>query len=148
MFATHVMHEFLEGLGARKFKEAGYERLDDIRPSSGDSDAISVLKAIGDTLADDGLFISLDRLTTTGGTWWYVQCLEEAQMKISLCHSGRITTPDEKFPLTVARRVRPGDRKTKLEEVLSLATVRELLTRVPEDVTLGRFPWADESDSR
>jgi len=47
-------------------------------------------------------------------------------------------------------------RRMQVADIQHLATLIEglqssqaiALYRVPEDVTLGRFPWADESDSR
>jgi hypothetical protein len=60
------------------------------------------------------------------------QCLEEAGMKVSMTRSSVIESSEtsgvEKFPLIVARRIRESDGKTTPEEILSLATFRDLST--------------------
>jgi hypothetical protein len=126
------MHEMLERSDARKpFKwEGQYTRIEDVRLSDADLHAIETLKAIGGALTEDGTFISLDRSPTPASMWWYVQCLEEAGMKVSLGRSYSIEcqapSGSEIFPLTVARLVRNGELKTTPEEIVSLASFKEL----------------------
>jgi hypothetical protein len=130
--ATFVMHELLNGQQARKpFAWPGeYGRIEDVRLTNADLYAVGTLKAVRDALADGGILISLDRSPTSVTTWWYTQCLEEAGMKVSLARSNRFDcrglSSDEKFPLTVARRARDGESKTSAEEIVSLASFREL----------------------
>jgi hypothetical protein len=132
--ATMVMHEFLEGPESREPLQwdEEYERLEDVRLSQIDNYAISTLKMVEQALTDTGYLITLNRSPTSATTWWFAQCLEEAGMKVSLARSSVIESSNasgvEKFPLIVARRNRENDERTTPEEILSLATFRELST--------------------
>jgi SAM-dependent methyltransferase len=131
--ATFTMHELLNGPRARKpFTWQGeYERIEDVSLTDADHYAVGILKAVGKALADGGIFISLDRLPNLASTWWYTQCLEEAGMKVSLNRSHRIewnqpAKDKESAPITVARIARNGEPKTSPEEIISLASFRDL----------------------
>lgn len=132
IMATHGMHEFLSRAAARKpFEwEQTYERIEDVVLSDADCHAIETLKAVTGALAHGGILISLDRSPTVASMWWYTQCLEEAGMKISLTRSSLLECSGlsgvEKFPLTVARRVRLGEPRTTPEEIVSLASFEGL----------------------
>lgn len=131
--ATLATHEVLKDPGGREpfqWNEA-YVALEDIRLSQKDEYAISVLRQIRSSLTPNGLFISLDRSPTSATTWWYVQCLEEADLRVSLRYSYKIEAQSaygivEKFPLTMTTRADEGRRNTSAEEILSLASFPEL----------------------
>jgi SAM-dependent methyltransferase len=132
IMASLVMHEMLERDGARKpFQWNGeYERIEDIALTNADVHAIQTLKAVGGALTENGFLISVDRSPTAATTWWYVQCLEEAGMKVSLSRSHMIEcqgpSRGEGFALTVARRARRGESRTAAEEIVSLASFKKL----------------------
>ena len=130
--ATLAMHELLHGTESRNPFEwfDPYERLEDIQLGRPDEHAIEVLRAVETTLVHNGHFLSLDRSPTPATTWWYTQCLEQSGLKVSLIRSYTIECTcafsDEKFRLTVARKARKDERKTTLEELLSLVSFREV----------------------
>jgi hypothetical protein len=126
------LHEILERDGGRKpFEWNGeYERIEDVALTETDLYAIETLKAVGGALTEDGFLISVDRSPTTASMWWYVQCLEKAGMKISLSRSRMIEcqgpSQGERFPLTVARRLRRGEARTAADEIVSLRSFKKL----------------------
>jgi len=132
IMASHAMHEILEREGSRKPLNwnGEYERIEDVALTDADLYAIETLKAVGGALTEDGFLISVDRSPTTASTWWYVQCLEEAGLKVSLSRSHMIEcqglSGGERFPLTVARHARKGETKTTAEELVSLASFTKL----------------------
>jgi precorrin-6B methylase 2 len=127
IMATHSMHEILERDRARKpFQwDREYERIEDVVLTDADAYTIETLKHISAALAENGLFISLDRSPTEATMWWYAQCFEAAGMKISLSRSYSIECQGQRFPLIVARRTRSGEARVTANEIVSLASFKK-----------------------
>jgi SAM-dependent methyltransferase len=129
---TPSMHEILQLPNGREpfHWDEPYSSLEDVRLTSIDEPAIAVLEQVRNALAPSGLFISLDRSPTSATTWWYVQCLQEAGLSVSIRRSYKITAKarfgTEKLPIIVAERACEGGKKITPGEVLSLMSFQEL----------------------
>jgi SAM-dependent methyltransferase len=130
--ATLSMHEMLQLPNGRKpfHWDEPYSSLEDVRLTSVDEPAIAVLERVRNALAPCGLFISLDRSPTSATTWWYVQCLQEARLSVSIRRSYKVTAKarfgTEKLPIMVAKRACEKREKITPGEILSLMSFQEL----------------------
>jgi len=131
IFASFLTHEWLATNRVSPLINVDMDiKLENVKIKQTELIYVEKLATICNLLSTDGLFITIDRIPLIYGQYWYIKAAELAGLKFSIAKSYKIETKDgsesEKFPVNVFQRRKDDDRETHIDEVISLASFKNI----------------------